>query len=79
MRKIAEIKTLHNRYNTAGKYCKDCTERHVGCHKTCEKYNGEKAKSNQFSTKIYQAKRTEEDKISVSIDGIKRMKKGAKK
>lgn len=27
------------RYGTPGKYpCKDCPDRHLGCHGTCEKY-----------------------------------------
>lgn len=25
--------------------CKDCKERHLGCHSTCEKYIAEKAES----------------------------------
>lgn len=28
--------------------CKDCTERHVGCHSTCEKYISEKAENDRL-------------------------------
>lgn len=28
--------------------CKDCNERHVGCHSTCEKYIAEKAESERI-------------------------------
>lgn len=28
--------------------CKGCTERHVGCHSTCEKYIAEKAENDRL-------------------------------
>lgn len=32
-------------YGTSGRFsaCKDCTERHAGCHSTCQKYLSAKA------------------------------------
>ena len=32
--------------------CKDCTERHVGCHSTCPKYLQEKAEHDKLREKI---------------------------
>ena len=35
--------------------CKGCTERHVGCHATCEKYIAEKAENDRIREEAQKA------------------------
>lgn len=37
--------------------CKGCTERHVGCHSTCEKYITEKAENDKLREKEHELKK----------------------
>ena len=37
--------------------CKGCTERHVGCHSTCEKYITEKAENERLREKEHELKK----------------------
>lgn len=37
--------------------CKGCTERHVGCHSTCEKYITEKAENDRLREKEHELKK----------------------
>ena len=53
--RIAEVRKMSK------KGCKDCTERKVGCHSTCEMYLSEKAKREQKKVEIF--KRMNEDKV----------------
>ena len=46
--------------------CKDCTDRHVGCHVTCEKYKEQKAKWDAELDEINKQKLLRYDAISRS-------------
>jgi hypothetical protein len=54
--------------------CKDCTERVVGCHSTCEKYLKEKAEYAEENKKIYKEHYKENIMADVKKKGIHRMK-----
>ena len=41
--------------------CKDCSERYVGCHTTCESYLKEKEKLEERNVRIRKAKKEERD------------------
>ena len=41
--------------------CKECTERKVGCHGECAKYEEFVAQKNAFNDKIYEEKRKERE------------------
>lgn len=45
------------------KCCKDCTERHIGCHSDCEKYNKEKSDNDKYKAIVQSHK----DKINRDI------------
>lgn len=42
-----------------GKCCRDCKERHVGCHGSCEKYKKSKEEFEAFRRKVIENKRKE--------------------
>ena len=42
------------------KCCKDCTQRHIGCHSDCERYNKEKSDSDKYKAIVQSNK----DKIN---------------
>ena len=42
------------------KCCKDCTQRHIGCHSDCEKYNKEKSDNDKYKAIVQSHK----DKIN---------------
>lgn len=42
-----------------GQYCKDCEERHVGCHGTCERYLEAKSRHDEFVRAVNQNKKKE--------------------
>lgn len=37
--------------------CKDCENRHIGCHSTCEKYNRERDENEKIKKKIEEEKK----------------------
>lgn len=42
------------------KCCKDCTQRHIGCHSDCERYNKEKSDNDKYKAIVQSHK----DKIN---------------
>lgn len=42
------------------KCCKDCTERHIGCHSDCDRYNKEKSDSDKYKAIV----QSQKDKIN---------------
>ena len=51
-------------FDRKGKYpCKDCPDRKVGCHSTCEAFLKAKANADKIGESIYQ-KRSKESEIS---------------
>ena len=42
------------------KCCKDCTQRHIGCHSDCESYNKEKSDNDKYKAIVQSHK----DKIN---------------
>lgn len=46
--------------------CKDCKDRHVGCHSTCEKYINAKKEYDELQEKIKKSKYRENDLNFVS-------------
>ena len=45
---------------TSIKCCKDCTQRHIGCHSDCERYNKEKSDNDNYKAIVQSHK----DKIN---------------
>ena len=41
--------------------CKDCKDRHIGCHSTCEAYQNEKQIFENFRDREHQRKKIEND------------------
>ena len=41
--------------------CKDCTERHLGCHSECEKYRKDKRNHDKEQEQIRKAKASDND------------------
>lgn len=52
--------------------CKDCKERHVGCHSDCEKYNQAKKAKDEFNEKVRSAKLKYYEERKMIHDGIQR-------
>lgn len=50
--------------------CKDCEDRHEGCHGGCEKYLGWKEELNNKKNSIYQARKGEALASSFTIDEV---------
>lgn len=53
--------------------CKDCEERYVGCHSTCEKYLQEKEKYGEHRDKIRKNRSAEADIKGAITSGVRRM------
>lgn len=51
--------------------CKDCKNREIGCHSTCEKY----IKYSKLNAKDYEERRREQDYKSFVYDSIERRRK----
>lgn len=61
--------------------CKDCTERHVGCHTTCEKYKAEKAEHEAKHEAEYKERlerRIANDYIIESIEKLRSRRRSKK-
>lgn len=52
--------------------CKDCTERHVGCHAECEKYRKAKEETEEAKEKQRLHKETEAYFADYAMDVIRR-------
>ena len=59
-----------------GKHCRDCEERHSGCHSTCEKYLEAKEQHEQRKEKIEEAKSQYRLVRAYSYDKKNRERKG---
>ena len=57
--------------------CKNCTDRHLGCHDHCEAYQDALTKWKAFKDMVYQAKNpTEHDKYKfASIEAMRKRRK----
>ena len=42
-----------------GRHCRDCEERHVGCHGTCERYQQAKEEHETYTKRIQRYKESE--------------------
>ena len=49
--------TSNYKFSRIGACCKECTERYVGCHSSCEKYIDAKSKYDAHKQEIYEAQR----------------------
>ena len=58
--------------------CRDCPDRTLTCHDTCERYRVEKEKRDQRRKKISEEKTIEYMTRDTFYDGIERMKKRRK-
>lgn len=63
---------------SAIKCCKDCTDRHVGCHSTCKRYIDEKAAYEEKQVEVRKKKHNEYLVTGYEIDTVHRMKKSYK-
>lgn len=45
--------------------CKDCTNRHIGCHSTCERYISEKAENDRLR-ELEHKRRNDENSLNSS-------------
>lgn len=61
------------------KSCKDCQERHIGCHSECEKYISERAEYDREKSERYSVWCRENEANEAKKLGIKRMKRGKRK
>ena len=55
--------------------CKDCMDREVGCHSTCEKYIKYQKEKDEYNKKVRDAKSRENDIVSFKVDSIRQYKK----
>lgn len=55
--------------------CKDCSERHIGCHSECEKYKDCTNKARQIREKRAINNQKDDDKFQAIIRTEKRMRK----
>jgi hypothetical protein len=55
--------------------CKNCEERHVGCHSDCEKYKKEREQHLAEKHNLYVEKKKVKNVSEATIQGIQRMKK----
>lgn len=59
--------------------CKDCSERELYCHSTCEKYSNWKKEHEELKAKISKERHNMLDVDRAKISAIKRMMKNNKK
>ena len=56
------------------KVCRDCPDRKLKCHVTCEKYLDERSRLEEEKAIVYEHKKRENDLINRSRKGISNMK-----
>lgn len=61
------------------KCCKDCQDRAVGCHSTCERYKAEKAEWDKIRAEEKERQRQEYCRMKAIMEAQARMTKGRKK
>ena len=54
--------------------CKECTERHIGCHKDCERYNKEKYENDSMKRRIRQRMDKDRQQVRYNCPGFSRAK-----
>ena len=59
--------------------CKDCAERHLGCHGECEKYQKWHKEDIAVNTQIYETKNKERETARYEVERQQRKKKVAEK
>lgn len=70
-----EVKCIKNRNDLTGKDCKNCSNRHVGCHATCQLYIDNKAKSLEIKKSIHDKRRKDLDIQGHEIKVARKMEK----
>ena len=55
--------------------CKDCSDRVVGCHSTCEKYKAAKVDHKEKKEQIYQQKKIEDGMDNYVFSKIAKIKR----
>lgn len=55
--------------------CKDCVDREIGCHSTCEKYINFQREREAYNKKVREARKKESDILSFKIDSIRQYNK----
>lgn len=58
--------------------CKDCTERFIGCHGTCEKYAAFKKARDEFRTEFQKKVNQEKEEVSFLVDAAYRATRNRK-
>ena len=56
-------------------HCKDCTERHLGCHSVCEDYINARKELDEINAKIFEEKRKYTDYIGFKSYCIRNISK----
>lgn len=65
-----------NRSSTKiGFFCKNCTDRYLGCHDHCEKYQNQVKERNEHREQIAKAKAVDVDYQSFKVERIRATKK----
>ena len=59
--------------------CKDCPDRQIGCHGTCERYIRQRQKAEKEKELIRKNRNKEEQLRQRSIEGIQRMRRPKKR
>ena len=59
---------------SGGFSCRDCTERHINCHATCERYKAEKAVHEAKHEAEYREKLKQRDVNSYILGSIQKLK-----
>lgn len=60
-----------------GNTCKDCTDRHLACHDTCEKYQDALAEWNEYKETIKQRKKINEyDEYKIQVIAQMKRRRG---
>lgn len=59
--------------------CKDCTDRAVGCHGSCEKYTGAKQAYNKQMEEYKQAEKLQDDVDDFKITSVIRTKERSRR
>lgn len=56
--------------------CKECTERHIGCNKDCERYNKEKYENDSMKRRIRQRMDKDRQQRDWALRAVERVKRG---
>lgn len=59
--------------------CKECADRHMGCHVDCTRYLKEKTEADRIREEMNQKKETLSKQIQWTRESVKRMKRGKRR